>query len=117
MIFDLAANKLALAYDKPTRMYNVQLMGTHQGKLFVNLAGSGSPYYYDGYYGYGGGDGILVVDVSAPAAPRGVTFLRTLGFATHIEFFGDDVYVASGYFGLSHLSLTAPPAIPIAMAP
>jgi hypothetical protein len=98
-------------------MYNVQLMGTNQGKLFVNLAGSGSPYYYDGSYGYGGGDGILVVDVSTPAAPRGVRFLRTLGFATHIEFFGDDAYVASGYFGLSHLSLAAPPAIPVAMGP
>ena len=39
-------------------------------------------------------------------------FLRTLGFATHIEFFGKDVYVAAGHFGLFHLDLAAAPEIP-----
>jgi hypothetical protein len=112
MIFDLTANKLAVAYDQPTRMYNVQLMGAHQGKLFINLAGNGQYYSY-GNTSYGGGDGILVVDVAKPAAPKGVHFLRTLGFATHIEFFDDDVYVASGFFGLSHFGLGASPDIPV----
>ena len=42
-------------------------------------------------------------------APTGITFLRTLGYATHLESFDDDVYLASGYFGLDHLSLLDPP--------
>jgi hypothetical protein len=107
LIFDLRAGRLALAFDKPTRMFNMQLMGAQQNKLYVNVGGGG-------YNGNGSeGDGILVIDVSRPAAPTGVRFLRTLGHATHIELFGNDVYVASGHFGLSHLDLTAPPAIPI----
>jgi hypothetical protein len=112
MIFDLSGNKLATAYDKPTRMYNMQLMGTHQGKLFINLTGNGQYYSYYGYSG-GGGDGILVVDVANAGAPRGVKFLRTLGYATHLEFFGDDVYVASGFFGLTHMTLSAGAELPI----
>ena len=112
MIFDLTGNKLAEAYNQATRMYNVQLMGTHGGKLFVNLTGNGGFYKYAGGQG-GGGDGILVVDIANPAAPRGVRFLRTLGFATHLEFFGNDVYVASGYFGLFHLDLNGPADLPI----
>ncbi|HEX7596898.1 MAG TPA: hypothetical protein VF518_01720, partial [Polyangia bacterium] len=55
------------------------------------------------------GDGIVVVDVSKPSAPIGVSFMRTLGYATHLESFGNDVYVASGYFGLDHLNLLDPP--------
>jgi hypothetical protein len=111
MIFDLAAGKLNAVYDQPTRMYNMQLMGTHQGKLFINLAGNPG-YYYDPFGVGGGGDGILVVDIANPAAPRGIRFLRTLGFATHIEFFGDDIYVAAGHFGLFHLDLKSSPEIP-----
>jgi hypothetical protein len=112
MIFDLAAGKLDLVYDEPTRMYNMQLMGTHEGRLFINLGGSGG-YYHDPFGGgAGGGDGILVVDVKDPRAPRGIKFLRTLGFATHIEFFGNDVYVAAGHFGLFHMDLAAAPEIP-----
>ena len=114
MIFDLSGNKLLAAHDQPTRMYNVQLMGVHAGKLFINLRGNNS-YAYDSDFrfggGIGGGDGILVVDVTNPAAPKGVKFLRTLGLASHIEFFGDDVYVASGHFGLYHMSLAAAPEL------
>jgi hypothetical protein len=112
MIFDLSGNKLDPKHDQPTRMYNVQLMGTHAGKLFINLAGNGQYYDY-GYGGGGGGDGILVVDVTNPAAPKGVKFMRTLGLATHIEFFGTDVYVASGHFGLYHMDLASPPDLVI----
>ena len=32
-----------------------------------------------------------------------------VGYATHLESFGDDVYVASGYFGTEHMSLNDPP--------
>jgi hypothetical protein len=112
MIFDTSGKKLAVAYDKPTRMFNIQLMGTHQGKLFINLMGGNNNYsYYDKGAVYGG-DGILVLDVSNPAAPVGDRFLRTLGFASHIEFFNDDVYVAAGHFGLYHMNLADPPSLP-----
>jgi Beta propeller domain/LVIVD repeat len=111
VVFDMSGNKLGEAYNQATRMYNVQLMGTHAGKLFVNLTGNGS--FYRSRWGQGGGgDGILVIDISNASAPRGVRFLRTLGFATHLEFFGDDVYVASGYFGLFHMNLNAPADLP-----
>ena len=54
-----------------------------------------------------------MVDVSNPRTPKGVQFLRTLGYATHVEFFDADIYVASGYFGLSHLDLNGPGGLPI----
>jgi hypothetical protein len=93
-------------------MYNTQLMGTHQGKLFVNVMGSGGYNYYD-KGAVAGGDGILVLDVTNAAAPKGVRFLRTLGYASHIEFFDDDVYVAAGHFGLSHMNLSEAPSLPL----
>jgi hypothetical protein len=95
MAFDLSAKKLNLVYDNSTKMFNVQLMGVHQGRLFVNLAG----------------DGILIVDVQDAAKPVGVQFNRTLGWATHIEFAGDDAYVGSGFFGTTHIDLRGTPSI------
>ena len=40
-------------------------------------------------------------------------FLRTLGFATHVEFFDEDVYVAAGHFGLFHMNLSEAPSLPL----
>ncbi|MDX2019337.1 MAG: beta-propeller domain-containing protein [Deltaproteobacteria bacterium] len=95
MIFDLSKLTLAKAYDQATATYNAQLMGVYQGKLFVNLPG----------------DGILVVDASNPAQPMGQQFMRTLGYASHIEFAGDSAYVASGYFGVYQMKLTTAPLL------
>jgi hypothetical protein len=97
MAFDLSGKKLNLVYDQSTRMFNVQLMGVHQGRLFANLAG----------------DGILIIDVSDAAKPAGLHFARTLGYATHIEFAGDDAYVGSGFFGTTHIDLRALPTVSI----
>jgi hypothetical protein len=97
MIFDLSNNTFATLYDQPTKAYNLYIMGANQGRLFLNLSG----------------DGILAVDVSNPAQPKGAKFLRTLGWGSTMEAFGDDLYVASGYFGLDHMSLAAPAAIPL----
>jgi hypothetical protein len=96
MIFDLSNDTFATLYDQPTKAYNLQIMGANQGRLFVNLSN----------------DGILAIDVSNPAQPAGVKFLRTLGWASYMEAYGDDIYVASGYFGLDHMSLAAPADIP-----
>jgi hypothetical protein len=84
-------------YDQPTKAYNLQVVGVNQGRLFLGLSG----------------DGILAIDVATPAQPTGVRFLRTLGWANYMEAFGDDLYVASGYFGLDHMSLAAPAAMPV----
>jgi hypothetical protein len=89
MAFDLSGKKLKSVYDASTGMYNVELMGINKGRLFTNLAG----------------DGILITDVSDPAAPKGLHFERTLGYATHIEFAGNDVYVGSGFFGTRQIDL------------
>ena len=112
-MFDLSGSKLNLMYEQPTRMYGLSLMGTHKGKLFVNISASGG--FYTGGWSWvsGTGDGILVVDLSAPASPKATRFVRTLGYASHIEFFDDEAYIASGHFGLLHLDLRAPADIPI----
>jgi len=97
MIFDLGGDRFASLYDQPTKAYNLQIMGANQNRLFLNLSG----------------DGILAVDVSNPADPKGSKFLRTLGWGSTMEAVGDDLYVASGYFGIDHMSLSAAAAIPL----
>jgi hypothetical protein len=93
ILMDLSHNRLDVSYDQPTKASSLTLMGTQKDRAFINLPG----------------DGIVVVDTAKPTAPIGVRFLRTLGYATHLESFGDDVYVASGFFGVDHLSLLDPP--------
>jgi hypothetical protein len=95
MTFDLSGGKFTSRFDGATGMYGSDLVGVHAGRLLVNLQG----------------DGFLVVDVSAPAAPRGVRFVRTLGWANNIEFAGSDVYVASGYFGVHHFGVGEGPSL------
>jgi hypothetical protein len=95
MTFDLSHGAFASLYDAPTGMYNSDLVGVHDGRLLVNLQG----------------DGFLVVDVSDPAAPTGVRFVRTLGWANNIEFVGPDVYVSSGYFGVQHFGVADVPSL------
>ncbi len=93
--FDLSQFSFKNVYDQPTGTQGVQFMGTHEGQLFVNVAG----------------DGILAVDVSDPSHPTGRQFLRTLGWATHIVFAGDSAYVAAGYFGVYRMGLASPLAL------
>ena len=90
MIFDLGADTLKQTYAGATGTSWVQLMGTYKGRLFVNLPG----------------DGVLVVNMSDPSKPFGQKFLRTLGWASHIEFAQDTLYVAAGYFGVFQLGLS-----------
>jgi hypothetical protein len=91
-IMDMSQRKLTFTYDQPTELYNLDLMGVQQNKLFVNLQG----------------DGILVVDVANATAPKGVSFYRTLGYASGIEFAGTSAYVPADYYGTYHLDLSAP---------
>jgi hypothetical protein len=91
-IIDMSQGKLALAYDEPTGLTNLDLMGAQQNKLFVNLQG----------------DGILVVDVTSATAPEARSFHRTLGWASGIEFAGTTAYVPAYYYGTYRLDLNAP---------
>ena len=91
-IMDMSQRKLTFTYDQPTELYNLDLMGTQQDKLFVNVQG----------------DGILVVDVASATAPKGLSFYRTLGYASGIEFAGTSAYVPADYYGTYHLDLSAP---------
>jgi hypothetical protein len=94
---DVGGDDFTALYDQPTRTYGVQLMGMHQGKLFVSLPN----------------DGLLAANVSDPAHPQALSFLRTLGWASHLEFNGNDAYVAAGAFGVFDLNLAAPAVIAI----
>jgi hypothetical protein len=89
MAYDLSGDRFNEIYNAPTGTYNVRLMGTNNGRLFVNVPG----------------DGVLVVDINDPTSLFGLQFLRTLGYATHLEFSGNTLYVASGYFGIYQLDL------------
>jgi hypothetical protein len=91
-IIDTSQGKLALAYDEPTELTNLDLMGAQQNKLFVNLQG----------------DGILVVDVTSATAPEALSFYRTLGWASGIELAGTTAYVPAYYYGTYRLDLNAP---------
>ena len=54
------------------------------------------------------GDGILVVDVTSSSSPKGVSFSRTLGWASGIEFAGTSAYVPADYYGTYHIDMNAP---------
>jgi len=90
-IIDTAQGTLASSYEQSTLLTNVDLMGAAQNKLFVNLQG----------------DGILVVDVADAAAPKAMSFYRTLGWASGIEFAGTSAYVPADYYGTYRLDLNA----------
>lgn len=96
LVFDLAGSSFSALYDQRTDMYSADIIGVHAGKLVVSLSG----------------DGWLIVDVANPAAPSGLRFVRTLGWANAIEFAGDDAYIPSGYYGTQHFSLSSAPTLP-----
>lgn len=91
-IIDMSQGLLTVAYDQPTGLANLDLMGVEQSRLFVNLQG----------------DGILVVDVTSATAPKALSFYRTLGWASGIEFAGSSAYVPAYYYGTYRIDLTAP---------
>jgi hypothetical protein len=89
LIFDLGQLKMDKVHEAATGTSSVQIMGIHQGLLFINLTG----------------DGLLAVNVNDPAHPFGQQFLRTLGWSTHIEFSENTAYVAAGHFGIYQMDL------------
>ena len=96
IIFDLSKHHLDETFRAPTATYNAQLMGTYKDELFVNLPG----------------DGVLALNLKNPGNPFGTRFLRTLGYASHIEFAKGTAYVASGNFGVFEFGVGGPVVIP-----
>jgi hypothetical protein len=111
MIIDASANQLSLTYDQPTGLYNAQVMAVQGDQVYLNsLVDSDAILRQRPVTGMG--DGVVVLDISKPAAPVGVRFLRTLGVVRQLERFADDVYLAAGGFGLVHFDLGQSAAIP-----
>lgn len=89
IVLDLAGNTLEQRYGASIGTYGVQLMGSYSNRLFLNLPG----------------DGLLTVNMSDPANPTAQQFLRTLGYASHVEFFNSTAYIAAGYFGVYQMDV------------
>ncbi len=87
--FDMSGDRFKELMSQNTQTYNVQLMGIHQQRLFLNLQG----------------DGVLIVDMQDPKNAKGLHFERTLGWLTHIEFSGDKALLAAGHFGVYEVDL------------
>ncbi|MEM1008152.1 MAG: beta-propeller domain-containing protein, partial [Myxococcota bacterium] len=88
-IFTLANDRFKQTFAQPIRAMGTQLVGVQNDKLFMML----------------GSDGLIVADVSSPAQPRALHFLRTLGWSNQVEFDKDIALVASGHFGIFQLNL------------
>jgi hypothetical protein len=91
LVFDLAGQKLRVVHDQPSHLRGLTLLGSQLGKLVVQA----------------GGDGILAVDLTAPASPRTTGFLPTGDYGGRLEFLGGDAYISAGYLGLLRLGLGA----------
>jgi hypothetical protein len=89
-IFKINFFKLQKVFSESLGTEYVELMGTHQGHLFLNMPS----------------DGILAVNVTNPAKPYGEHFLRTVGYATQVEFAGNTAYVPAGHYGIYELDLS-----------
>jgi hypothetical protein len=88
-VFDLRERKLTAAFDGSLGIDDFTLMGGDEQHLYLRLPSAG----------------VLVLDTSDAQRPRGQTFLRTLGWGSHLEVSGTTMYVAAGQFGVFQRSL------------
>lgn len=88
-IYDMSQDTLRNRFTGDTKAPNLQIMGAHNNKLFLNLQG----------------DGVFVINVQDPSKPEGTHFERTLGWVSHVEFSGDKAFLAAGHFGIYTLDL------------
>ena len=65
-------------------------------------------YLYLAMAGFGTSNGLMVFDVSNPAAPYSVATLLTSGYASKLDVTGTLVYVASGSAGLNIIDVSNP---------
>jgi hypothetical protein len=97
LIYSVGMLKLSSLFSETLGTERVELMGVHKGLLFLNLPS----------------DGVLVVDAGNPLDPRGHRFVRTLGYATQVEFFAGTAYVPAGHYGVYEVDLYGPPSLPL----
>lgn len=89
-IFDVSSTKIGERFaEELVGTEGVELMGVHEKRLFVNLAG----------------DGVLLVDASNATKPTARRFVRTLGWAWSAEVSGNDVLIPSGHYGTYQMPL------------
>ena len=88
-ILDAAALSLDPRFDSDVGLQSIQAMAAGANKLYLSVPSAG----------------VLVVDASDAANPIGKSFLRTLGWGSHLELAGDTLYVAAGNFGVFQRSL------------
>jgi len=84
-------DKLSERFAEDLGTDGIELMGVHDRKLFVSLAG----------------DGVMVVDTNDVTKPVARDFVHTLGWAWSVEVAGNDVLVPAGNYGTYQLPLNS----------
>ena len=82
-------DKLSERFAEDLGTDGIELMGVHDRKLFISLAG----------------DGVMVVDTNNVAKPVARDFVHTLGYAWSVEVAGNDALIPAGHYGTYQLSL------------
>ena len=90
-IIDAGQLTLDPSFDASIGLANISAMGANAGRLYLSVPSSG----------------VLVMNATDGANPVGRSFLRTLGWGTHLEVAGDTIYVAAGNFGVFQRTLGA----------
>lgn len=90
-IFEVSSSKIAQRFAEDLGTDGIELMGVHDKRLFVNLAG----------------DGVLLVDARNAQFPTARAFVRTLGYAWSAEVAGNDALIPAGHYGVYQLDLNA----------
>jgi hypothetical protein len=91
-VFDLGQQQLTRGFDGSIGVTNFSVMGSDGNRLFLSLYNAG----------------VLVLDATDPARPTGTAFLRTLGWGSHLELSGSNMFVAAGQFGVFQRDLGQP---------
>lgn len=89
LLFDLGAQRFDAGAELTFETYSLQLLTAKDGNLLLSLPG----------------DGILTLDVKDVQKPRGLRFIRTLGWLHNVAFAGQRAWVASGHFGTQLVAL------------
>lgn len=90
-IFEVSSSKIAQRFAEDLGTDGIELMGVHDKRLFVNLAG----------------DGVMIVDARNAQYPTARNFVRTLGWAWSAEVSGSDALIPAGHYGIYQIDLYA----------
>ncbi|MCP4675946.1 MAG: hypothetical protein GY854_10655, partial [Deltaproteobacteria bacterium] len=107
--FDVQEDIGVVANGSTIRVSGVHADGTMEGLGTVSAL-LAADVVIDGDYAYVADAyrGLVVVDISDPAAPREVASEHTLGYTRRIAKFGDTVYLSAGLFGIQVMDVSVP---------